>query len=305
MSFLNRKAPEPSGDDRERANLVGNSTLDRIVRPGLFAHCANPDCRSGWIHLFRNRSTPQIEAGWTCSPQCTQALVDSIVRKEFESGRSARPGHRHRIPLGLLMLENGWITPEQLRKALDAQKQAKSGRIGEWLVKQRATDESVVTRALALQWSCAMMSVEPGAPRALVSVMPRLFLDAFGVLPLRVTAGNVLYLGFEQDLDPVLALAVEEMTGLRVESVIVPSSEFRSAQAITLRESFPHLQLGEALTPSVAAHMLARAIERTQPVATRMVRVHDSIWLRMHLVLGSGIRRMEDIRDVVCSVGSN
>lgn len=203
------------------------------------------------------------------------------------------------------MLENGWITPEQLRKALDAQKQTKSGRIGEWLVKQRATDESVVTRALALQWSCATMSVEPGAPRTLVSVMPRLFLDAFGVLPLRVTAGNVLYLGFEQDLDPVLALAVEEMTGLRVESVIVPSSEFQSAQAITLRENFPHLQLGEALTPSVAAHMLARAIERTQPVATRIVRVHDSIWLRMHLVLGSGIRRMEDIRDVVCAVGSN
>ena len=54
--------------------------------------------------------------------------------------------------------------------------------------------------------------------------MPRLFVDAFGALPLRVAAGKILYLGFEDRLDPVLALAVERMTGLRVESGLVQES---------------------------------------------------------------------------------
>jgi hypothetical protein len=48
---------------------------------------------------------------------------------------------------------------------------------------------------------------------ALTALLPRLFVDAFGALPLRVAAGKLLYLGFEDRLDPVLALAVERMTG--------------------------------------------------------------------------------------------
>ncbi len=61
--------------------------------------------------------------------------------------------------------------------------------------------------------------------------MPRLFVDAFGALPLRVAAGKLLYLGFEDRLDPVLALAIERMTGLRVESGLVQGSLFRLAHA--------------------------------------------------------------------------
>ena len=49
----------------------------------------------------------------------------------------------------------------------------------------------------------------------LTALLPRLFVDAFGALPLRVAAGRILYLGFEDRLDPVLALAMERMTGLR------------------------------------------------------------------------------------------
>ncbi len=58
-------------------------------------------------------------------------------------------------------------------------------------------------------------------------------------LPLRVAAGRILYLGFEDRLDPALALAVERMTGLRVESGLVRESLFRPAHARMLEARFP------------------------------------------------------------------
>jgi hypothetical protein len=76
--------------------------------------------------------------------------------------------------------------------------------------------------------------------------VPRLFVDAFGALPLRVAAGRLLYLGFEDRLDPVVALAVERMSGLRVESGLVQESLFGPAHARMLSAKFPAVELIEA-----------------------------------------------------------
>ena len=59
--------------------------------------------------------------------------------------------------------------------------------------------------------------------------LPRLFVDAFGALPLRMAANRIVYLGFEDRPDPALALAVERITGLRVESGLVEEPRFRPA----------------------------------------------------------------------------
>jgi hypothetical protein len=147
----------------------------------------------------------------------------------MEGRGSALEKHRHRVPLGLLMLEQGWITQEQLRKAIEAQRANGGGRLGQWLIRQQGVSEQLVTRALGLQWSCPVLPLEFHDGVALTALCPRLFVDAFGALPLRVAAGKLIYLGFEDRLDPVLALALERMTGLRVESGLVRESLFRPA----------------------------------------------------------------------------
>jgi hypothetical protein len=89
---------------------------------------------------------------------------------------------------------------------------------------------------------------------ALAPLLPRFFLDAFGAVALRVAAGKVVYLGFEDRLDPVLALALERISGLRVESGIVPTSQFAPAQARMLEAAFPSAELLEATSePSSSA----------------------------------------------------
>jgi hypothetical protein len=314
MSLLSRRSSVAVGSNSKY--LDAGRFVDRpagavlhdkktAVRPGLFESCANSACTTGWLHLWRSRTAPIFESAWTCSAECTAVRMRSAVMRELGGMEVGRTDHRHRIPLGLLMLEHGWITHTQLRRALDAQKKAGTGRLGHWLIRQGSVNEALVTRALALQWSCPVLSLECHDPAEVASVIPRLFVDAFGVLPLRVTGSRTLYLGYEEALDPSLALAIERMSGLHVESGIVQESCFRPAHARLLKAKFPAVELVESVSESAAALSLARSIERARPIASRLVRVHDCLWLRMWQRQPKGpLGENSSIQDVVCLVGA-
>jgi hypothetical protein len=276
------------------------------TRPGLLETCANPACRTGWLHLWRSRSAPVFEAGWSCSAACTAARVAAAVSRELEGRGSPQEGHRHRIPLGLVMLEQGWINSGQLRQALEAQKLAGAGRLGNWLVRQQGVSEQLVTRALGLQWSCPVLPMEFHDAEALTALVPRLFVDAFGALPLRLAASRFLYLGFEDRLDPVLALAVERMTGLRVESGLVQGSLFRPAHTRMLSAKFPAVELIEAASEAALVRALARSIEQARPVESRLVRVRDCLWLRLWQRRPSGpLPEISAVQDLIASLSGH
>jgi hypothetical protein len=203
------------------------------------------------------------------------------------------------------MLEQGWITSEQLRQAVAAQKAAGSGRLGYWLVRQQGVDERLVTRALGLQWSCPVLGLEFHDAEGLTTLLPRLFVDAFGALPLRVAAGRILYLGFEDRLDPALALGVERMTGLRVESGLVQESLFRPAHARMLGAKFPAVELIEATSEPALVQALAKRVERAHPVDAHLVRVHDCLWMRMWLNPQKGpVPELARVQDLICSISA-
>ena len=285
---------------------AGTSGAQIKAHGGLFETCANVGCGTGWLHLWRSRSVPVFEGGWNCSAACTAERVASAVRRELEGRGAAQESHRHRIPLGLLMLEQGWITSGQLRQGLDAQKLAGAGRLGYWLVRQQGVSEQLMTRALGLQWSCPVLPLDFHDAEALAPLMPRLFVDAFGALPLRVAAGKLLYLGFEDRLDPVIALAVERMSGLRVESGLVQGSIFGQAHARMLSAKFSPVELIEAASEPAAVHALAKSIERVRPVQSRLVRVHECLWLRMWRKAQTGpIPERGSTEDMICSIGSH
>jgi hypothetical protein len=232
--------------------------------------------------------------------------LKAAVARELEGRGTAVERHRHRVPLGLLMLEQGWISGEQLRRALASQREHGSGRLGRWLVAQEGVDERLVTRALGLQWSCPVLPFESHDPEGLAPLLPRLFLDAFGALPLRIAAGKLAYLGFEDRLDPVLALALERISGLRVESGLVQGSLFEPAHARMLRSSFPPVELLEAASEPALVTALTRRIERLRPVDSRLVRVHDCLWLRLWIREQRGpLPDASSIQDVICTIAGH
>lgn len=314
-NWMGRSAPGVHAESVPRsmiaqgsAPLVGQlpDALERApggVRSALFATCSNPACDSGWLKLWRSRSGPVFEGGWSCSAACTAAQVTAALRREIEARGSIEEVHRHRVPLGLAMLEQGWITGAQLRDALEAQRAAGGGRLGHWLVQRQGVSEHLVTRALGLQWNCPVLGLEFHDAEGLSVLLPRLFVDAFGALPLRVAAGKILYLGFESRLDPVLSLAVERMTGLRVESGLVQESLFRPAHARMLKAQFPAVELIETTSEAALARTLARRIEKYRPVASRLVRAHDCLWLRMWRRPQTGpVPESGSVHDLVSSI---
>lgn len=278
--------------------------LPAAARWRLLETCSNRGCSSGWLHLWRSRSAPVFEGGWNCSADCTRARLEAALRREMD-GRGAAPALLpHRIPLGLMMLEQGWITQAQLRQALEAQRAAGGGRIGEWLIRRCGVKEELVTRALGLQWSCPVLPLDLPGAEGLTALLPRLFMDAFGVLPLRLAAGKILYLGFEERPDAALAFAVKRMTGLRVESGLVQGSAFRPAHERLLGAQFPGVELVEAVSEAALAQAFARAVERTQPVESRLVRVHDCLWLRLWLRRqSSGAPEAMAVKDMIGTLG--
>ena len=278
-------------------------------RPGrsreLFPCCANPGCDRGLFRLLRNRAAPVVEGGWCCSPACTRVRVEAALWRELGAKTAAPDSYRHRIPIGLSMLEQGWITPGQLRRAVGMQREAGGGRLGDWLVRSGAVSESLVARAVGLQWSCPVLPIDRHDPESVAPILPRLFVDALRALPVRVAGGRLLYLGFEGRLDQQVAVAIERINGLRVESGVVVGNQFDPAHRQALLAPYPPCELIEASSESGLARALSSAIERRQPVESRLVRVHDFVWLRMWIRRQSGtVPRAGEVRDLVGAVAA-
>jgi len=296
----------PGPELRGAGEVPQPESAARAPRGGWLETCSNAGCRSGWLHLWRSRSTPVFEGGWSCSPVCTRARVAQAVGRELEGRIEPAEVRRHRVPLGLTMLEQGWITVRQLRSALEAQRAAGGGRLGSWLIRQQGVSEKLVTRALGLQWSCPVLALDFHDAEPLTVMLPRLFVDAFGALPLRVAAGKLLYLGFEDRLDSVLALAIERMTGLRVESGLVQGSLFGPAHTRMLSSKFPSVELIEASSEQAVVHVLSKAVEKARPAESRLVRVHDCLWLRMWpRGQTTPAPEVESVQDLLCSIAAH
>ncbi len=295
--------------------LLRRSWRDGLAEPlpvghardsSLFPVCANASCSSSWLHLWRNRHTPVFEKGWTCSEACTRARTEAAVAREMAGQERSPVEHRHRIPLGLVMLAHGWITQTQLKSALNAQKAAGTGRIGRWLIQDSGISEHLVTRALSVQWNCPIFSMETPPLPVMGAIAPRLLLEAFGVLPIRVAGRKLLYVGFEDRIDRCVTFALERMTGLTVEAGLVNTSEFFSAHRELLEgSSFPRTRLLEAVDQQAMAQAFTQILERARPSDAQLVRVHDCFWLRMWQKLPQLAAPLDHsgVEDVVCTIG--
>jgi hypothetical protein len=261
------------------------------------------------MKLWRSRQSPVLEGKWACSQACMQEIAQAAILRETGETNSPRTAHQHRVPLGLVLLSRGVITQEQLRKGLEAQKKAGTGRLGEWLIRQKAADEEQVTRALSAQWNCPVLMGAPHDPVAMAPAFPRLLIDSFGAVPLRLAGRELLYVAFEDRIDRCLVLAVERMLGLKVEAGVLRESEFRRVQQDVLHAPFPKTRLLEAANMRGLIHAFTAMLEERKAMRSQIVRVHDYYWLRIwrHPAVTEGSRVLpatEEVEDMVCSLAA-
>lgn len=291
--------------------------LDGLGLPALLTQarqkrlCGNLDCVSAWTVPWRSRRRPIFEGQWGCSGRCVLEMVRSAVKREQGDGTvgsAVAAPHRHRVPLGLLMLSQGWITHPQLRRALEAQRESGTGRIGDWLQSECGVEAKQITRGLSMQWNCPVLTTEGFSPEAMGLVVPKLFIEEFGLLPLRVAGSRILYLGFNDRLDATTAFAIEKMTGLKVESGLVEGTQFQAARSRLLECREVEMRLQAAVDRDALAARMTAILEQKQPVASRLVRVHQYYWMRLWLEngamgkVGSLPKTGEDVTDYVFTV---
>lgn len=320
MSFLSRAGNrEPAGaliwgnDEYTSALSPGHDQAGPQVQVSLAPSqrrlCGNAECVNGWAMPWRNRRRPIFEDQWGCSGRCVLTMVRAALRRQTGDSVVAAP-HRHRVPLGLLMLAQGWITHPELRHALEAQRQNGTGRIGEWLIAECGLEAEQIARGLAMQWNCPVLGIEGFSPEAMALVMPGIFVEKFGLLPLRVAGERILYLAFEDHLDASAALAVEQMSALKAESGVLNEVQFRAARNRLLECEAVEMKLEAVSDADTLAGRITAILEQKQPIASRLVRLHQYYWLRLWLERGTTGRtgnlpvNREDMRDYVFTIGS-
>lgn len=253
--------------------------------------CANPECRTGWLRLFRSRAFPRFEKKWVCSATCMERVIADAVRGQIESWQPAPAERALRMPLGLILLSRGWISHRELQEALAAQGRAQEGRIGEWLHHLHGISEETIAKGLAIQWNCAVLpSGMPGLEPA-PALLPAVLRRRYGLALLRQGPDAALYLAGKYRPEHAAARAVEHMLHEPVHAAFIEDGMWRLGE---VDASDTELEIPGH--DGVAAY-ISELIERARPSDARLVRVHDHLWLR--LWIGRRGRRPMQVRDVV------
>lgn len=279
----------------------------RGERRPLFPRCANPQCSTGWMHVWRSRRLPVFEGQWTCSPACMRALVLAAVQRERSSGPTRPAPLSHRIPLGLTLLEQGQITEAQLKAALRSWRESSEAagepmRLGKWLVHSGVLGPAAVTRGLSLQWNCPAYSLGDFRPEKTAALLPRLLVEICGGIPVGIARG--VGLAFSGSLDRSLSYALERATGFRVVAGIAADEEVQCAVRRYMATAAPPVEFLEVTDGAALARAIAARIERERAPEARLVRVHGIYWLRLWRKENPapGLAGIGDVEDMLCTL---
>src|ERR1700693_1991474 len=192
------------------ANWIKRPHLESSQSACALASCSG--ARSLWQRLRRQETF--LQGAFYYQPQCRETALISQLSHLRVMAPSPQPPNR--IPLGLLMVARGKLTFTEVRAALEAQRRAHYGKIGEWIEKLGFATEQEVTTALALQWGCPVAtSFDPSTIHSLGNI-PLPILEAFQMLPLNhVAATNTLYLAFGERVDHGALYAIEKILACR------------------------------------------------------------------------------------------
>ena len=254
---------------------------------------------------LRSAVRPVFEGAWCCRPACLTRSVAASVRR----GWTAKPGvprHRHRMPLGLILLSQGVILQSQLQSALTMQRQ-RGGRLGDLLIQHFGISEDAITVALSVQWQCPVWAIRGFDPSRMARLAPKEIYDLTGLLPLRNVGGERLYVTFANGLDAGAALALERMHRIPVECGVSASSEVKVAQGRLAAASFGSTEHESFDDENDLTKRIVRRILQTQPVEARLVRVQGAFWLRTWLEPAALVQAhgTEDTQDVLFMSSAN
>ena len=247
--------------------------------------CTDPQCPSAqrrWRGLLRRNEGIWLHEAWYCCQACFEHSARAEIERLLATAASGRPNHQ-RLPLGLLMLERGMITEQQLKTALEAQRCAGQGRIGDWLRQIGAADERMLTSALGQQWSCPVFAGNGLAPAGLV---PLQLNECYRMLPVRwAPAQRRLWVAFAGNVDYRVLHAIEGIVECRTEPCVIPEGAFqRHLEALRLRTAGDEIVFNGLAAASEMVRVISAYAAQLQAEEARFAPCSRHLWagLRHH-----------------------
>jgi hypothetical protein len=259
----------------------------------LRLRCENPRCpqrRGLWRRLLDPPQGVLLHNQWLCSLQCLNQVLEELVSPLIESSQAKRETKAHRFPLGLLMLSRGLISNESLQAALQAQREAGKGRVGDWLRQQGAVTEPQVTHALAMQWSLPIYPLEKQeADLNWAHLVPLPLLDAFQMLPVHCTpAGGLLHVAFSSRVDYTALYAIEQMLECRTEPCLAQESYLeRVLERLHQECGLIDTPLEGPIEPSIISTATLQEAIKLGAQEVRVVGCANNIWVRLRAPKGA------------------
>jgi hypothetical protein len=180
------------------------------------------------------------------------------------------------------MVARGKLTHVEVRAALEAQRRAHYGSIGDWIEKLGFASERDVTAALALQWGCPVASSIAGSIADSPGNIPLRLLEAFQMIPFNYSAAtNTLYLAFGARVDHAALYAIERILDCRTQPCVAPAKTV-ARQLERMRQQARSMDV-EFWTRDLAemGRITSSYVARLAPDDVRLSRVGQFIWLRL------------------------
>jgi hypothetical protein len=261
------------------------ASASRRLRANFAAQHEPHDCphsRNWWRRLRRNSRAVLLEGSRYCLEYCLLNTLRETVDRQRSSATRIPP--RHRVPLGLLMLSRQQVTVEQLRIALDTQRTAGHGRIGEWLQGLGFVGEEAVTAALARQWSCPILrsTLPPLGPNRLPEI-PLTLLQSYAMIPVDfVEARATLHIAFAEGIDYGVLHAMERMLDCHTEPCMATPSQVRNRLQLLFQRRRDRDTVFERVDGSPdAARIIHSYCVRVSPAEVRLSSMGGDLWVRL------------------------
>jgi hypothetical protein len=218
-----------------------------------------------------------------CSEECFAAGVLEATQQLLRH-LAPRQRRNHRVPLGLVLLQQGLVSEGTLKAALGAQREAGHGRVGEWLRRLGGVSEPQITRALGAQWACPVFPLQ-GSHTFLkcAEMVPLAILESVRMIPAHFLApSRLLYVAFADRIDPSALYAIERMDDCHTHPCLVDESAFDAALDQIRRQPRNHETCFDSLRdPREVARTACNHALSLQAREARLTACAEFLWMRL------------------------
>jgi len=183
----------------------------------LTIRCGSPSCsvrpQVQFAALARFRGI-RFQRRWYHQTACLNEILTAAIQ-----GIISTPIHvhkrGHRLPIGLLLVQRGVISPGQLRQGLHLQRVAGTGKLGYWLRQITGLKEDQICAALSQQWGCPVFPLDSKATTPITAdAPPSLLLTAAKAIPVFASFDErYRHIAFADRIDHSLLYALEQILG--------------------------------------------------------------------------------------------